>query len=244
MSIPKQAGVNLSKPTGYQHHLRIEWAGEKLSMNKTTWEIGFTYGIFPLTKGSFTGSCIVYLDGGRLWIRNIDFNKVGSELNLVLQNGVDDALKELDAEAVRVVMGLASMRVASTSGPTKNLATSGSPHVKRMANGMQLRVRLPTYHPSDWDTLLEKPLQQKFSRPEYKLLVLGSAGDVPYLRVIPASGVEEDVFLRAVKKDINALIREVVKLHNEKGSDIQLFSLVREVGSDNRDLIRALSDLT
>lgn len=239
MSIP------LSTHTGYLHQPRIHWAVNQPSESKPTWEIGFSYGIFPLTVMPFEGTCTVYTtDGRRLWVRDVNFDKAHGDFASLLERGLDHAFAEVGDEAVRAVVELESKRRLSASGPTKNLTRSGSPHVKRMANGMQLRVRLPAYHPSDWDTLLEKPLQQKFSRPEYKLLVLGSAGEVPYLRVVPASGVEEDVFLRAVKKDINALIREIVKLHNEKGSDIQLFSLVREVGSDNRDLIRSISNIT
>lgn len=107
MSRTKQASTNLSTPAKYTHQLRINWASLVLGGNTPAWKIGFTYGIFPLTKMPFSGTGSVYLNGGRLWIREVDFEKAGTGLDFVLQNGLDHALEELGDKAVDAVKSIA-----------------------------------------------------------------------------------------------------------------------------------------
>ena len=123
MSRTKQADANLSKPTGYLHQLRIYWADQLPTLGDVpAWKVKFTYGIFPLTKMPFTGTGVVYLNGDRLWVRNLDFEKARGEFAIVLEDGLNHALKELGDEAVKAVEELAAQGGARTASSLREAA--------------------------------------------------------------------------------------------------------------------------
>lgn len=141
MSRVKQADMRMSTSTNYSHELSIKWAIPQPSEAKPTWEIGFSYGILPLTMMKFAGTGVVYLDSERLWVQRADFDKAHGDLAAMLERGLNHALRELGVNAVKPVMALAERG-----------RTARADHHKEAAY-LELANRLPVESPERLELL-------------------------------------------------------------------------------------------